>query len=79
MIYHLQGNLAIGEYPARKVVKAILFLSQLLNLVEIWYWPTEPELADIVWVIWKIRHIIKFSKYSTLIFINHDAILEIAK
>ncbi len=26
MIYHLKGNLAKGEYPARKAVKPILFL-----------------------------------------------------
>lgn len=51
MIYHLKENLATGEYPMRKVVEPILFLSQLLNPVEIRYWPTELELADIVWVL----------------------------
>ncbi len=51
MIYHLKKNLATGDYPARKVVEPILFLSQLLNPAETRYWPTELELAGIVWVL----------------------------
>ena len=79
MIYHLKGNLATGDYPARKAVEPILFLSQLLNPAETRYWPTELELAGIVWVLRKIRHIIESAKYPTLIFTDHGAALGIAK
>ena len=37
MIYHLKGNLAKGEHPARKAVEPILFLSQLVYLMETYY------------------------------------------
>lgn len=35
MINYLKANLAVEEYLARKVIKLILFLSQLLNLTKI--------------------------------------------
>ena len=79
MIYHLKGNLAKGEYPARKAVEPILFLSRLLHPTETCYWPTELELAGIVWVLRKIRHMIESSKHPTLIFTDHGAALGIAK
>ncbi len=79
MIYHLKGNLATGDYLARKAVEPILFLSRLLNPAETRYWPTELELAGIVWVLRKIRHMIESSKHPTLIFTDHGAALGIAK
>lgn len=79
MIYHLKENLAIGECLVRKTVELILFLSQLLNPAEIWYWSIELELADIVWLIQKICHIIELSKQPTLIFTDDGAALKIGK
>ena len=79
MIYHLKGNLAIENYPTRKLVEPILFLSQLFNLAEIWYWLTKLELAGIVWVLRKIRHMIESFKHPTLIYTDHGAALGIAK
>ena len=79
MIYHLKKNLAIGEYLAKKAVESILFLSQLLNRTKTWYWPIELKLVGIVRIIQKIRHMIKFSKYLTLIFIDYGAALAIAR
>lgn len=54
MIYHLKESLAAGDYPARKAVKPILFLSGLLSPAETRYWPTELELTGIVWVLRKL-------------------------
>lgn len=48
IIYNLKGYLIIREYPAKKVVEPILFLSRLLRLAETCYLSTELELADIV-------------------------------
>lgn len=48
MIYILKKNLVVGVYSTKKTMKLILFLSQLLNLVETWYWPIELELAGII-------------------------------
>ncbi len=79
MIYHLKGNLAKREYPARKAMKPILFLSQLLYLAKTYYWPIEIEIADIIWVLHEIRYMIESSKHLILIFANHDAALGIAK
>lgn len=49
IIYHLKGNLAKRENPAKKAVEPILLLSQLLHPVETRYCPTKLELAGIVW------------------------------
>lgn len=48
MIYYLKRNLAKGKYPVRKMVKLILFLSQLLHSIKTCYWPIELELIGIV-------------------------------
>ncbi len=79
MIYHLKENLAKGKYLTRKVVERIRFLSQLFHLTETCYWPTELELANIVWILQKICCIIESSKHLTLIFINYSMALGIAE
>ncbi len=79
MIYHLKVNLAKGKYLARKAVEPILFLTQLLHPAETHYWPTELELAGIVWVLRKIRHMIESSKHPTLILTDHGTALGITK
>lgn len=79
MIYYLKRNLVIREYLIRKIVESILFLSQLFNWTKTSYWPIELELAGIVWVLHKIRYMIEFSKYLTLIFTDHGMILGIVK
>ncbi len=79
MIYYLKRNLAKGEYPIRKAVKPILFLSRLFHLAKTHYWPIKLELAGIVWVLRKIYHMIGSSKHPTLIFIDPSIALGIAK
>lgn len=79
MIYYLKGNLAVEEYLTKKAIEPILFLSQLFNPTETWYWLIELELVGIVWVLRKIRYMIEWSKHPTLIFTDYGAALEIAK
>ena len=47
------------EYSPRHAIESILFLSRLITLVESRYWSTKLELARIVWVLKKMRHIVK--------------------
>ena len=39
-----------------------MFLSQMLAPAETCYWPTELEVAGLVWVLQKIHHLVKSSK-----------------
>lgn len=79
MIYYLKRNLAKREYPPRKAIEPILFLGQVFYSVKTCYWPTKLELADIIWVFQKIRHMIESSKHPILVFTNHNVALGIAK
>lgn len=78
MIYHVKGDLAEG-FP-RTAVQPIMFLSKMLNQAEQNYWPTELEVAGIVWVVRKSRHMIESSrKPPTVIFTDHSAAVPISK
>ena len=82
MMYHIKKSINWDEknYSSRKAIKSILFLSRLLFDVEIKYWFTKLKLNDIIWVLRKIRHLLDFFlTKSFVIFIDHDAVLEIVK
>ena len=79
IIYHLDGDESgPKECPDRKHIRPILFLSRLLKDAETRYWPTELELAGIVWVLTKVRHMVDIAT-KTVIYIDHGAALGIAK
>ena len=59
-------------------IQPIIFLSKLLTLAEKKYWLIELETASLVWIIWKVRHLIDFIKRTTVIFTNHSAAISIA-
>ena len=77
MVYHLKGELKT-TYPTVSQIKPVLFLSRLLKDAETRYWPTELELAGIVWVLSKVRHMAESSP-KTIIYTDHSAALQIAK
>ena len=82
MIYHVKNNVNWDdkEYSSRKSIEFILFLNRFLIDVEIRYWSTELKLVDIIWMLKKIKHLVDFfEQHSTVIFIDHDAILSLAK
>ena len=84
MIYHINKNsnfdvLTINRFSSRKSGKLILFLSQLLNTAELRYWFTKIEMIDLIWIIRKIRHMIKSFKVSFIFYTNHEASLKVAK
>ena len=55
------------------VVSDQFFFNRMFNGAEIKYWPTELEMADLVWVVREIRHMNEIAKQITVIFINHAA------
>ena len=91
MIYHIKKawlqkifaifdeNIIKCDYPFKIVIELILFFNRLLNSVETRYWSTKLKLTDIVWMLKKIRHMIKVFQFSTIIYIDYDAALNIAK
>ncbi|POS82631.1 hypothetical protein EPUL_004731, partial [Erysiphe pulchra] len=53
-------------------------LSRLLKPAETRYWPTELEIAGLCWVIAKIRYLIESSKHRTIIYTDHQSLIQIA-
>ena len=81
MLYYVKKlflkNSLKDKYSSRHAIESILFLSRLVIDAKSRYWSTKFEIADIVWVLKKIRHIVEISDKS-VIYIDHDATLEIA-
>ena len=77
MIYHAKNDTSM---PARTDVQAIMFLSKSINSAERNYWPTELEVAAIVWVVRKIRHLIEASEVPpVVIYTDHSAAVQISR
>ncbi|KAI1000712.1 hypothetical protein K3495_g7486 [Podosphaera aphanis] len=55
-----------------------MFLSRLWKSAEARYWPTEMEIAGLCWIVQKIRHLIEACEFSTVIYPDHRAALQIA-
>ena len=56
-----------------------MFLSKFFNKIERNYWFTKLEVTYLVWIFWKICHLIKTSKHDIIIYINYLIILNIIK
>ena len=79
MIYHIRPG-AKEQTHARADVQPILFLSKSINAAERNYWPTELEIAAIVWVVRKVRHMIEASEAPpVVIYSDHSAAVQIAR
>ena len=63
MIYHLKS----GDRAKPTAIKPILFLSKCLTATEANYWPTELEIAGVVWTIRKIHHMVRTSQQATIV------------
>lgn len=70
MIYHIMSI----------KIRSILFLSQELNSAEKNYWSTELKVAELVWVLRRIRNMIEsIKKSSTIVYIDHFVSVSIVK
>ena len=75
--YHVKGDPT--GMPKQKSQQPILFLSKILSAAETRYWPTELEVAALVWTVKKLRHMIEASHQPTIVYTDHQAIIDIAK
>jgi len=64
-----------GRYN-RKLEHPVTYISKQLNKHEVHYWPTELEIAGIVWTVQKLRHLIE-GFAPTKIFTDHNAAADI--
>ena len=80
MIYHVACDSSNSISVSRLNVQSILFLNKLFNNVEQNYWSTKLKVADIVWIIKRVRHLIdSIKKFSTIIYTNHSTAVSIFK
>lgn len=56
-----------------------MFLNRQPSSIEQRYWFIKLKLAQLIWILRRIRHFIEFIKLSIIIFIDHDATFEIIK
>lgn len=68
-----KATTAAFDHPKQKSLQPILFQSRQLKPAETRHWPTELEMAGIVWVVKKIRHLIGASNLRTIIYTDHSA------
>jgi hypothetical protein len=78
VVFHVKGNPEDLEF-SNADIEPILFLSKHLNKAEQNYWPTELEIAGLVWTVKKIRRLIESSCSPTVIFTDHSATPSIVK
>ncbi|KAJ9405571.1 hypothetical protein DTO045G8_6601 [Paecilomyces variotii] len=64
--------------PEHRRIQPVLFMSRRTNQAEKNYWPTEMEVACLVWVLRKVRHIIETAQDPVIVFTDHSATLAIA-
>ncbi len=80
MIYHVKNeNDQVTLYFSKSNILLILFLSRQLKFVEKNYWSIELEIANIVFIIRKIRHMIESFKKLIILFTNHESAVSIVK
>ena len=63
MAYHLKK----GDRAKPTAIKLILFLSKCLTPAEANYWPTELEIARVVWTIRKVHYMVRAAVHTTIV------------
>lgn len=81
MIYHIKNFVVDNiKFISHIFVELILFLSRMLNTAEANYWSTKLKVADIVWIIKRVHHLIDFTDISSIIiYINHSTAISISR
>lgn len=59
-------------------VQVIMFLSKGLTDAERRYWPTELEMAGLVWLVRKARYLIQATAHATTVFTDYAVAVNIA-
>ena len=80
IIYHVLNDSFNDVIYSRTIIQSIMFLNRCLNDVEKNYWSTKLKIADIVWIVRKIKHMIKSIEISSIIiYIDHFAVVSISR
>ena len=56
-----------------------MFLSKALSDAETRYFSTELEVASLVWIVEKLRHLIETSELPVIVFTDHSATVQIVQ
>ena len=79
MVYHVVDDPQESSFP-KTDVQPIMFLSKLLNAAELRYWPTELEVAALIWTLKKIPHMLsQRTGKKVIVFTDHSATTDIAR
>jgi hypothetical protein len=80
MIFHVKNDSDEEIIFRRCDIKSIMFLSKIFISTETRYWFTELKMTEVIWIIRKVRHLIKTSKkQSAIVFTNHSVLINIIK
>ncbi|KAJ5090186.1 hypothetical protein N7532_008870 [Penicillium argentinense] len=83
MVFHVNPTHVhdISKPPAANAIQPVLFLSRDLSAAERNYWPTELEVACLVWVLRKIRHMVQAAPphLPVVIYTDHSSTTPIAQ
>ncbi|KAL3428067.1 hypothetical protein PVAG01_01576 [Phlyctema vagabunda] len=77
IVYHCKNE--SEGYPRRNDIEPIMFLSRALSPAEKNYWPTELEMAGLVWILRKTRFMLESTKQTVRVYTDHSSALGIAK
>lgn len=78
MVCHLEGD-QITDDPLRRKTQPILFLSKTLSTAERNYWPTELEVAGLVYTYKRIRRLIESCRKPVIVLTDHSTTTAIVK
>jgi hypothetical protein len=80
MIFHVKNDSNERIIFRRCDIKLIMFLSKIFISSKTKYWFTELEMTKMIWIIRKVKHLIKTSrKQSIIVFTNHSVLINIIK
>ena len=80
IVYHVLENSFDDTSYFRTIIQSIMFLNRCLNEAKRNYWFIELKIADIVWIIRKIRHMIEFIEiFSVIVYIDHSTVVFISR
>ncbi|KAA6411119.1 MAG: reverse transcriptase [Lasallia pustulata] len=81
IVYHVKGDPDPEKATdiCKTNIQPIMFLSKLLSTAESHYWPTEVEMAGLVWAIKKLCHFIDSTAKLVIVYTDQSAITSIAR
>ena len=56
-----------------------MFLSKILSSAEAEYWPTELEVACLIWIMRKIRHMVEGAHKPMIVLTDHSSLVDIVR